>query len=72
MAIDAVFPALSTPVQPNSVTVQSDQPKLAESASVKPQTETAIGPGEETEGAADNELSEGNKQGRGQLVDIKI
>jgi len=70
MAIDAVLPTLSSPVQSNSVS--TDQPKLAESAGVKTQTENAVGPAEESEGAAENELSQGNKEGRGQLVDVKV
>jgi len=72
MAIDAVLPTLWTPVQPNSVAVSGDQPKLADTAGVKAQTENAVAPTEASEGAADNELNEGNKEGRGQLVDIKV
>jgi hypothetical protein len=72
MAIDAVFPTLSTPVQQNSISVSTDQPKLAESAGVKTQTENAVAPDEGSEGASGNELSQGNKDGRGQLVDIKV
>ncbi len=72
MAIDAVSPTLSTPVQPNSVAVSGDQAKLADSAGVKTQTANAVASTETSEGAADNELSEGNKEGRGQLVDIKV
>jgi hypothetical protein len=72
MAIDAVSPTLSTPVQPNSIAVSGDQPKLADSAAVKTQTENAVAPTEASEGAPDNELNEGNKEGRGQLVDVKV
>jgi len=72
MAIDAVYPTLSTPVQPNTVSVQPEQPKLADSTGVKTQTENAVAPAEESEGASENELNQGNKEGRGQLVDIKV
>ena len=72
MALDAVFPTPSQPIQPHSAGVSADQPKLAGSGGVKTQTETAVTPTEESESVPDNELSEGNKEGRGRLVDIKV
>jgi hypothetical protein len=72
MAINAVFPTLSSPVQPNAGNVLSEQSKLAPEPGEKTQTQNAVAPAENAEGDFDNGLSAGNKDGRGQLVDVKI
>jgi hypothetical protein len=72
MAIDAVFPTLSTPVQPNSLNVSPEQARLSESSGQPTQIERAVTQAAESEGASEDSLSSGNKEGRGQLVDIKV
>jgi len=72
MAIDAVLPTLSTAIQPKSVGFAGDQPKLSAGTNEKTQTENAVAPAGESEGASENGLSSENKEGRGQLVDIKV
>ena len=73
MAIDATLPTLSSPVQPASTGLQAPQIKPGdESQGETTQTQQAVGPTEESESAFDNSLSAGNKEGRGQLVDLTV
>jgi len=72
MAIDAALPTLSSSVQPKPAGSQALQPKSAEEQGEAAQTQNAIEPTEKGDSAFDNGLSGGNKEGRGQLVDLKV
>ena len=72
MAFDAVFPTLSTPVQPNSLNVSPEQARLSERAAQPTQIEGAVTQAEESDGASENGLPSGNTEGRGRLIDIKV
>jgi hypothetical protein len=72
MAINGVFPTLSSPVQPNAGNVLSEQSKLTPEPGEKTQTQNAVAPTEKGGGEFDNGLSAGNKDGRGQFVDVKV
>lgn len=72
MAIDATFPTLSSSVQPKTTGFPAQQPKVSEESGATTQTQNAVTPAGESEGAFDNSLSGGNKDGRGQLVDLKV
>lgn len=72
MAIDATLPSLSSPIQPALAGLQAPQAKPAEAQGQGTQTQQAVAPTEEGDAAFDNSLSAGNKEGRGQLVDVKI
>lgn len=72
MAVNAVFPTLSSTIQPNPTGVQADQAKNAAQTGEKTQTQNAVDPAGDAEGNFDNGLTAGNKEGRGQLVDVKV
>lgn len=72
MAIDAVFPTLSSAVQPGSAGLQTDQAKPSDGTGEKTQTQNAVNPTASAEDASDNGLSAGNKENRGQFVDLKV
>jgi hypothetical protein len=72
MAIDATFPTLSSSVQPKAAGFPVQQPKVNEDLGEKTQTQNAVAPTGDSEGASENGSSVGNKEGRGQLVDLKI
>lgn len=72
MAINAVFPTLSSPVQPNAGNVLPEQSKLSQETGEKTQIQNAVAPADDADGDFDNGLSAGNKGGRGQLVDVKV
>ena len=72
MAIDATLPSLSSPIKPALAGQQAPQTKPAEAQGQATQTQQAVAPTEESGTASNNNLSAGNKEGRGQLVDLKI
>lgn len=73
MAIDATLPTLSSPVQPASTGLQAPQAKPGEeSQGETAQTQQAVESAEEGDSAFDNSLSAGNKEGRGQIVDLTV
>jgi len=72
MAINAVLPTASSAIQPKSAGFPAEQSKLSEGLGEKTQIQNSVSPTDEAEGNFDNGNSAGNKEGRGQLVDLKI
>lgn len=72
MAINAVFPTPSSPVQPSAGSALPEAGKLSQETGEKTQVQNAVAPTDDSEGNFDSGLSSGNKDGRGQFVDVKI
>lgn len=72
MAIDATLPTLSSPVQPASGGLQATQSRPVETQGEAAQTQQAVAPAEEGGSAGDSGLNTGNREGRGQLVDLSV
>jgi hypothetical protein len=72
MAIDATLPTLSSPIQPAAGGAQPAQSKPLEVQGETAQTQQAVAPAEESDSTNDSGLNTGNKEGRGQLVDLTV
>jgi hypothetical protein len=72
MAIDATLPTLSSPVQPAAGGAQTAQSRPLEAQGETAQTQQAVAPAEESGSASDSDPNTGNREGRGQLVDVTV
>jgi hypothetical protein len=65
-------PVLSSGSDIGSAGLEAEQRKAAPVAGEQPQTENAVKPSEEGEGASGENTADANRQGRGRLVDVRI